>query len=95
MQYIICPICGRRFILKIIKKNNKEILKGTLICAKKHKFGIKNGIPRLVVDHTINFVKTKDAFSSKWKNFNKTYHSRKWLVIKENGFLNDLVGKQS
>jgi len=87
LQYIICPICSRRFVLKIIKKNNKEILKGTLICVKKHKFGIKNGIPRLVVDKTINFIKTEDAFSSKWKNFNKTYHSRKWFNHQRKWFL--------
>jgi len=87
VQYIICPICNRKFVLKIIKKNNKEILKGILICANKHKFGIKNGIPRLVVDKTINFVKTEDAFSSKWKNFNKTYHSRKWFNHQRKWFL--------
>jgi len=87
VQYIICPICGRKFVLKIIKKNNKEILRGTLICTNKHKFGIKNGIPRLVVDKTINFVKTEDAFSSKWKNFNQTYHSRKWFNHQRKWFL--------
>lgn len=84
---LICPLCSAYFTLKVSKKKYKEIVEGTLICNKGHKFPIKNGIPRLVTDKELNFVKTEDAFSSKWKNFNKTYHDKKWVKIQRDWFL--------
>ena len=77
VQYLICPKCSNKFILKSMKKKSSEVLEGQLICSKKHKFPIKKGIPRLVVDKTKIFVKTEDSFSSKWRNYNKTYHTKK------------------
>ncbi len=41
------------------------ILEGKLICLKNHKFPIKDGIPRLVIDKSKTFVKTENSFSSK------------------------------
>lgn len=79
VEYLICPKCSQNFTLKIKKKIKKEIIEGDLICLKRHKFPISGGIPRLVVDKEKTFVKTEDSFSSKWKNYNKTYHTKKWF----------------
>ena len=73
--------------MRSTKKRSDEILNGMLICLKNHKFPIKDGIPRLVVDKSKIFVKTEDAFSSKWKNYNKTYHSKKWFDVQKKWFL--------
>jgi ubiquinone/menaquinone biosynthesis C-methylase UbiE/uncharacterized protein YbaR (Trm112 family) len=88
VKYVICPICGKNFALKTLKRSNQEISEGFLICTNKHKFRIKNGIPRFVVDKEKNFVKTEDAFSSKWKKYNKYYHDKKWFLKQQNWFLN-------
>jgi ubiquinone/menaquinone biosynthesis C-methylase UbiE/uncharacterized protein YbaR (Trm112 family) len=85
---VICPICGKNFVLKTLKRSNQEISEGFLICTNRHKFRIKNGIPRFVVDKEKNFVKTEDAFSSKWKKYNKYYHDKKWFLKQQNWFLN-------
>ena len=87
VQHLICPICGKKFSLKSNKSNSTEILEGKLVCLKNHKFPIKDGIPRLVVDKSKIFVKTENSFSSKWKNYNKTYHSKKWVDGQKKWFL--------
>jgi len=87
VQYLICPICSKKFSLKSNKSNSTEILEGKLVCLKNHKFPIKDGIPRLVVDKSKIFVKTENSFSSKWKNYNKTYHSKKWIDGQRKWFL--------
>lgn len=87
IENLVCPKCGKNFMVKIRKQVKEEIIEGDLVCATKHKFPIKRGIPRLVVDKAKNFVKTEDAFSSKWKNFNKTYHSKKWFDNQRKWFL--------
>jgi SAM-dependent methyltransferase len=84
---LICPICKSSFVLKTSKRRQNEIIEGSLICDKGHKFPIKNGVPRLVTDKEQNFRRTEDAFSSKWKNFNKTYHDKKWFNIQKKWFL--------
>lgn len=78
INFIVCPKCKSKFHLKSEKQKGDEILKGTLICSKNHKFTIFNGVPRLVVDKEKNFEQTEIAFSSKWKNFNKSYHNKRW-----------------
>ena len=87
VQYLICPICNKKFSLKSNKSNSTEILEGKLVCLKNHKFPIKDGIPRLVVDKSKIFVKTENSFSAKWKNYNKTYHSKKWVDGQKKWFL--------
>lgn len=87
LPHLVCPVCDSMFSLKISKAKKAEVIKGMLTCAKKHRFPIENGIPRLVIDKELNFVKTEDAFSSKWKNFNKTYHGKKWADIQKVWFL--------
>ena len=52
-----------------------------------HKFPIRDGIPRFVTDREGVFLKTKDSFSAKWKNYNKTYHTRKWFDMQKKWFL--------
>ena len=87
VQFIICPKCSNNLSLKSTKIKDDEILEGSLICSKNHRFPIKGGIPRLVVDNAKTFVKTEDSFSSKWKNYNKTYHSKKWFDGQKKWFL--------
>ena len=87
VEKIICPECKSNFSLKIKKKQNNEIIQGTLTCTKKHNFPIIRGIPRLVLDKQKDFVETEDAFSSKWRHFNKTYHNKKWIQGQTKWFL--------
>jgi len=84
---LVCPICGRTFELNSKKSIGNEIIEGSLICVKKHKFMIKEGIPRLVIDREKDFVKTENAFSSKWKIYNKSYHDKKWFDLQRDWFL--------
>jgi ubiquinone/menaquinone biosynthesis C-methylase UbiE/uncharacterized protein YbaR (Trm112 family) len=87
VEQIVCPECHTNFSLKIKKKQKEEIIEGVLTCSKKHCFSIIRGIPRLVTDKQKDFVKTEDAFSSKWRNFNKTYHNKKWVENQKKWFL--------
>ena len=87
VEQIICPQCHTNFSLKVRKKLKEDIIQGTLICTNKHEFPIIRGIPRLVSDKQKDFVKTEDAFSSKWRNFNKTYHNKKWIDGQKKWFL--------
>ena len=87
VEQIVCPECHTKFSLKIKKKQKEEIIQGTLTCTKKHSFSIVRGIPRLVSDDQKDFVDTEDAFSSKWRHFNKTYHNKKWIEAQKKWFL--------
>jgi ubiquinone/menaquinone biosynthesis C-methylase UbiE/uncharacterized protein YbaR (Trm112 family) len=87
VEQIVCPECHTKFSLKIKKKQKEEIIQGTLTCTKKHNFSIIRGIPRLVSDKQKDFVKTEDAFSSKWRHFNKTYHNKKWIERQNKWFI--------
>ena len=70
-----------------IQYSIKKIIEGTLTCPKRHNFSIIRSIPRLVSDKQKDFVKTEDAFSSKWRHFNKTYHNKKWVDGQKKWFL--------
>lgn len=87
IQYLVCPICHYDFTLKNVKKNNDEIIEGSLTCSRNHKFKVKNGIPRFVLDTSKNFVKTSEAFSSKWRTYHKSYHEKEWYEFQRNWFL--------
>jgi uncharacterized protein YbaR (Trm112 family)/ubiquinone/menaquinone biosynthesis C-methylase UbiE len=87
VEYLICPKCASKFALSVKKADKNEIIAGILKCTKNHKFEIRFGIPRLVVDSESDFVKTESAFSSKWKKFNKTYHDKKWYDGQKKWFL--------
>jgi len=87
VEHLICPKCSKSFGFKSVKKIKDEIVTGRLICKNNHKFPIKNGIPRLVVDKAGNFVKTEDAFSAKWKKYNKVFHGKKWYDRQKKWFL--------
>lgn len=87
VENLICPKCFQKFLLKTKKQLKNEIIDGELICLKKHKFQITNGIPRLVIDKTKIFVKTEDAFSTKWKKYNKVFHGKKWYDNQQKWFL--------
>ena len=87
VEYLICPKCSKDFSLKISRKKVNEIIEGVLICKKRHRFSIKNGVPRLVLDKEKVFVQTENSFSSKWRKYNKTYHTRKWINGQKKWFL--------
>ncbi len=76
----------KNLTIKTTKKSKEEIMEGYLICVNKHKFKITGGIPRFVTDLTKDFVKTEDAFSSKWKIYHKSYHEKNGLSFKGIGF---------
>ena len=84
---IICPKCFKDFEIKTLKKSNNEIISGTLVCKNNHKFSISKGIPRLILDKDKNFVKTEDAFSKKWKKYNKNFHGKIWYNTQKKWFL--------
>lgn len=78
VDYLVCPICRKNITLDASKKSKNEVLEGTLRCTNNHKFKIIRGIPRFVTDTAQDFVVTEDAFSSKWRKFNKQFHNKKW-----------------
>lgn len=86
INYLLCPKCGKNLRIKTTQ-NIDEIIEGSLICEKNHRFMIINGIPRFVSDKDPDFIKTEDAFSSKWKTFNKSYHQKNWTQHQQNWFL--------
>ena len=88
LEILVCPICKKSFSIKITKQDKSEIESGILHCENNHKFNVIRGIPRLVVDRTQGFVETEDAFSEKWKKYNKYYHEKKWYLFQQNWFLN-------
>ena len=87
LSVIICPTCHTNFDLTIKSKINTEIITGFLKCKNKHKFLITGGIPRFVTDKQADFIKTEDAFSSKWEIFNKTYHDPVWISKQKKWFI--------
>ena len=87
VEYLICPKCGKNFTLKPKKKVGNEIVEGELMCLKRHRFPISKGVPRLVIDKSKIFIKTENSFSAKWKNYNKTYHDKKWVDGQKKWFL--------
>ena len=87
IDYILCPKCKSNFKIKIKKTSSDEIISGNLICKNKHIFQIIHGVPRLVLDKEKNFTQTEAAFSSKWKQFNKSYHDRRWYKKQRKWFL--------
>ena len=88
LEILVCPICKKSFSIKITKRDKSEIESGILHCENNHKFVVIRGIPRLVIDKTQGFVETEDAFSEKWKKYNKYYHEKKWYLFQQNWFLN-------
>ena len=87
LEHLVCPICGMNFTITKSRQNQGEILEGLLICSRKHKFKIINGIPRFVSDKEKDFVKTENAFSSKWKTYHKSYHEKKWYNFQRKWFM--------
>ena len=87
IKYIVCPKCYKDFTLKSEKYDKDEVISGSLVCKNNHKFKIIRGVPRLVIDETTGFVKTEEAFSSKWKKYNRFYHQKNWYLHQQNWFL--------
>lgn len=61
-------------------------MEGKLVCQNGHKFNIIHGIPRFVVDKTADFVKTEDAFSTKWKLNYKNHQAKEWTSFQQKWF---------
>lgn len=87
VEYLICPICKNQFCVKTNRKVGEEIKEGYLTCRRNHKFPIKRGIPRLVVDKGKDFIKTENAFFKKWKKFRKSSQDKKWYNYQKKWFL--------
>jgi len=87
VNYLVCPICKMSFGIEVIRNKKDEILDGNLTCKNRHKFKIKRGIPRLIMDKSPGFIKTEKAFSSKWKRYYKNYQAKKWYDFTEKWFL--------
>ena len=87
LDYLACPKCGKSFTIKSSLEVDIDVIDGYLLCKNRHKFTIIRGIPRFVTDKDREFIKTEDAFSSKWATFNKTYHQKNWLLHQQNWFL--------
>ncbi len=87
VNYLICPKCKKNFSLKISKTVDSEIESGFLKCQNNHKFQIKKGIPRFVIDTQKDFVKTEDAFSVKWKNHHDDHQAKEWTSFQQKWFL--------
>ncbi len=87
VNFLVCPVCKKNFQIKTSKKKNLEVMEGSLICKNRHKFKITKGIPRFVSDASGGFLKTRHAFSSKWKIYHKSYHERKWFEFQRSWFL--------
>ena len=87
INYLVCPKCKNDFTVKVLRKKKDEIFDGILTCKNRHKFKIKKGIPRLITDKTSGFIKTEEAFTSKWKIYFKNYQTKKWFDFTEKWFL--------
>lgn len=87
IDYLICPKCTKDLTLKTSKSFKSEIITGLLKCQNNHKFHIKNGIPRFVIDTKKDFVKTEDAFSAKWKLHHKNHQAKEWTSCQQKWFL--------
>jgi ubiquinone/menaquinone biosynthesis C-methylase UbiE/uncharacterized protein YbaR (Trm112 family) len=87
LDALVCPKCGSTFNIRNMEKKANEIINGTLVCLKNHKFKVLKGIPRFVFDTSKGFIKTEDAFSSKWKTYHKSYHEKGWFEFQRNWFL--------
>ena len=49
MDILACPICKGTLELQVIEENDKEVIKGTLNCAKcSHSYPINDAIPNLL-----------------------------------------------
>ena len=87
ISYLACPICHLEFVIKNAKKIKNEIKECVLVCPKKHKFKVINGVPRFVIDTGKDFVKTEDAFSAKWRNHHKNHQAKDWIEFQQKWFL--------
>ena len=87
VNYLVCPNCRMNLALRTIMEKKDEIWDGILSCKNQHKFKIKRGVPRLIIDRSSGFIKTEKAFSSKWKRYYKNYQAKKWFDFTEKWFL--------
>ena len=88
LEFLVCPSCRSDFKHIIRKRQKNEIIEGTLICLKcRDKFFIRKGIPSFLTDTTKGFVKTEDAFSTKWKLNHKNHQENDWIKFQQNWFL--------
>jgi uncharacterized protein YbaR (Trm112 family) len=49
MELLACPLCKAELVLKIEKKDDKEILEGSLTCSQcSRSYPVEDGIPNLL-----------------------------------------------
>ena len=99
LDYIICPLCGSKFVLKNeeYERETKEIFSGELICSNKHKFPISDGIPRLIDPNTVdkNQSQTADSFTYKWKKWEGVSFKKEVIIKKRKWYLERYGWKSS
>jgi len=88
INFLVCPTCRKSVDVKIRKKQGSEILEGSIKCREcSDNFKITKGIPRFVVDKTKDFVRTKEAFSVKWRKHHKNHQEKDWIDFQRKWFL--------
>lgn len=49
MEILVCPLCKAELVLKVEKKDEKEVLEGALTCTQcRRTFPVEDGIPNLL-----------------------------------------------
>ena len=88
LDYIVCPTCSGKLTLKIQKQKKNEVIQGIIRCNDcKISFPVINYIPRFVTDTKKDFIKTEDAFSTKWKINHKNHQEKSWISFQQKWFL--------
>ncbi len=94
LQYIVCPECGSAFELRNKTTRNGEIVRGKLVCARRHRFDVTGGIPRLIVNRSPSRkAQTTRAFSQKWLRFGQRTYSKHWVRFQHKWYLDRFWGK--
>ena len=89
LDYIVCPNCVGKLNLKTKKQIKNEIIEAKIHCQNcKNTFPVIRGIPRFVTDTQKDFVKTENAFSTKWKLHHKNHQEKSWTSFQQKWFLN-------
>lgn len=76
LEYIACPVCGNKFLLKIFRELDGEVESGMLNCSCGQFFNITNFIPRIIVKEKMtgdvrNKKKTAESFGFEWGKFSQ------------------------
>lgn len=97
LQYLACPVCKNDLKLIDSTTDGRQVISGTLVCTKQHRFPITGGIPRFVPTITGLKKQTARSFGYEWQTFDKLLpeYRRNFLQyispIKPDSFKNKIV----